>query len=87
MSIALIDSIWRFTLQLQSHIMRACVWFALRSPSGTANVGARRLKTVVAKLLEDVKFDAHKMAGQRKCTRWYSELSSYMMTWHYLCYL
>jgi len=30
----------------------------------TANVGARRLKTVMAKLLEDLKFDAHKMTGK-----------------------
>lgn len=29
-------------------------------------MGARRLKTVVAKLLEDVKFDAHKLKGQSK---------------------
>eukprot|EP00386_Alphamonas_edax_P000766 GDKI01002386.1.p2 GENE.GDKI01002386.1~~GDKI01002386.1.p2 ORF type:complete len:146 (-),score=31.02 GDKI01002386.1:20-397(-) len=31
----------------------------------TANVGARRLKTVVSKLLEDLKFNAHTMGGQK----------------------
>lgn len=36
--------------------------------TATANVGARRLKTVVAKLLEDVKFDGHKRSGESK--RW-----------------
>jgi ATP-dependent HslUV protease ATP-binding subunit HslU len=37
---------------------------AVRVNEGTENIGARRLYTIMEKLLEDVSFDAPDMSGQ-----------------------
>ncbi len=45
--------------------LRRIAQIAFEVNERTENIGARRLATVMEKLLEDISFDAHKLAGQR----------------------
>jgi ATP-dependent HslUV protease ATP-binding subunit HslU len=51
-------------LQLSSDGIRRLAQIAFEVNERTENIGARRLSTVMERLLEELSFDAHKHAGQ-----------------------
>jgi ATP-dependent HslUV protease ATP-binding subunit HslU len=54
----------RVTLRLLPEAVEAIAEIAMRVNESTENIGARRLYTVMEKLLEDVSFDAPEMPGK-----------------------
>ena len=52
------------TLELSADGIRRLAQIAYEVNERTENIGARRLSTVLERLLDDISFDAHKHAGQ-----------------------
>jgi ATP-dependent HslUV protease ATP-binding subunit HslU len=52
------------TVRFAEGAAEAIADLAVRVNEGTENIGARRLYTIMEKLLEDVSFDAPEMAGR-----------------------
>ena len=55
------------TLEFEDEAIRAFASFSLRANEKTEDIGARRLHTVIEKVLEDISFDANERAGETVC--------------------
>jgi ATP-dependent HslUV protease ATP-binding subunit HslU len=55
----------RVTLRFLPEAVEAVADIAMRVNASTENIGARRLYTIMEKLLEDVSFDAPDMPGKQ----------------------
>jgi len=57
-------SVEKVNLEFEDEAIRAFASFSLKANEKTEDIGARRLHTVIEKVLEDISFDANEKAGE-----------------------